>query len=73
MQTLQHMYYDMGVDGIKCSNEAEFRAYDVLLNINEGDTLRKVSTLDEEIRRSPQINFAIQVLNAVNNNNYVRF
>ena len=73
MQTLQHMYYDMSVDGHKCPNEAEFRGYDVLLNINEGDTLRKVSTLDNEVRRSPEINFAIQVLNAVNNNNYVRF
>lgn len=23
-----------------CPNEAEFRAYDILLNLNEGDTLR---------------------------------
>jgi hypothetical protein len=27
---------------VKCPNEAEFQAYDILLNLNEGDTLRFV-------------------------------
>ena len=26
--------------GITCPREAEFRAYDILLNLNEGDILR---------------------------------
>ena len=28
------------LQGIVCSSEAEFRAYDILLNLNEGDILR---------------------------------
>ena len=63
----------MGIEGQQCPNEAEFRAYDVLLNLNDGDTLRRIQTLDSDIRTSPEILFAIKVLTAVNNNNYVRF
>ena len=63
----------MGIEGRQCPNEAEFRTYDVLLNLNDGDTLRRIQTLDSDIRTSPEILFAIKVLTAVNNNNYVRF
>ena len=28
--------------GVTCPQEAEFRAYDILLNLNEGDILRQV-------------------------------
>ncbi len=42
MQTLKHMYYDLSVKQIFCPNEAEFRAYDILLHLNVGDTLRLV-------------------------------
>lgn len=40
MQTLKHFYYDLGIKGIKCPCEAEFRAYDILLNLNRGGILR---------------------------------
>ena len=73
MQTLKHMYYDMGIEGKKCPNESEFRGYDVLLKLNDGDTLRIIQTLDTEIRTSPEIKFALEALTAINNNNYVRF
>ncbi len=73
IQTLKHMYYDMSLESVTCPNEAEFRTYDVLMNLNDGDTLRNIQTLALEVRTSPSIKFAIDALTAVNNNNYVRF
>lgn len=40
LQTLKEMYSDLRKRGVACDNEAEFRAYMVLMNLNEGDTLR---------------------------------
>jgi len=41
LQSLKELYQDLASqDGIACTNEAEFRAYMVLMNLNEGDTLR---------------------------------
>ena len=45
MQTLKHMYYDLSVKDIYCENEAEFRAYDILLHLNGGDILRSLRRL----------------------------
>ena len=43
LQTLKELYADMeNKHGLFCPNEAEFRAYMVLMNLNEGDTLRWV-------------------------------
>ena len=67
------MYYDMSMEGQECPNEAEFRSYGVLLNLNQGDTLRSIQTLALEVRTSPEIKFAMKVLTAVNTNNYVKF
>lgn len=40
LQTLKHMYHDLLTKGVECPNEAEFRAYDILLSLSEGETLR---------------------------------
>lgn len=40
LQTLKEMYDDLLKRGVACPREAEFRAYVVLMNLNEGDTLR---------------------------------
>ena len=40
IQTLKHMYEDLRHHDIQCPNEPEFRTYDVLLNLNDGDTLQ---------------------------------
>ncbi|KAJ8021071.1 Germinal-center associated nuclear protein [Holothuria leucospilota] len=40
LQSLKHLYDDLSDKDILCENEAEFRAYDVLLNLNQGDILR---------------------------------
>lgn len=40
LQTLKEMYTDLSRKGLPCECEPEFRAYMVLMNLNEGDTLR---------------------------------
>ncbi|XP_038051499.1 germinal-center associated nuclear protein-like [Patiria miniata] len=40
MQSLKQFYHDLASEGVVCPNEAEFRAYDVLLNLNDRDILR---------------------------------
>lgn len=40
LQTLKELYDDLWKQGIATPNEAEFRAYVVLMNLNEGDTVR---------------------------------
>ena len=41
LQSLKELYQDLASQhDLACSNEAEFRAYMVLMNLNEGDTLR---------------------------------
>ena len=73
LRTLKHMYHDLEVSGVLCPRETEFRAYDILMNLNEGDTLREIQTLSEEIQKDPQVLFALKCFKAVNSNNYVLF
>jgi len=41
LQTLKEMYTDLGTrQNVLCRCEAEFRAYMVLMRLNDGDTLR---------------------------------
>lgn len=40
LQSLKEMYQDLANKGVYCKNEAEFRGYNVLLNLNRGDILR---------------------------------
>lgn len=40
LQSLKEMYQDLANKGIYCPSEAEFRGYNVLLNLNKGDILR---------------------------------
>lgn len=41
LQTLKEFYQDLQMQGkAPCPDEAEFRAYVVLMNLNEGDALR---------------------------------
>ena len=43
LQSLKEMYHDLKVKHkVYCENEAEFRAYMVLMNLNQGDTLRYI-------------------------------
>lgn len=67
------MYHDLGLKMIRCPNEAEFRAYVVLLNLHDSNFLWEVKQLREEIRQSSEIQFAIKVYQAVESSNYVKF
>ena len=73
IQTLKHMYYDLMLDGTICPNEPEFRSYEVLLNMNDGDTLRRVQNLDPWVRQSSEISFSLKIMSSLYNNNYVKF
>lgn len=74
LQTLKQFYGDLLKDkGIACPHEAEFRAYDILLNLNEGDILREVMTFRTEVQKSTEVGFAMDVFYALNSNNFVRF
>uniref|UniRef100_V5I6S5 Protein xmas-2 n=2 Tax=Anoplophora glabripennis TaxID=217634 RepID=V5I6S5_ANOGL len=42
LQSLKYMYHDLQLKGEKCPNEAEFRAYIILLNLNDGNFMWEV-------------------------------
>ena len=42
LQSLKEMYQDLAMRHIYCPMEAEFRQYNVLLKLNDGDILRSV-------------------------------
>lgn len=73
LQSLKYLYHDLKLRGIHCSNEAEFRAYVVLLNLNDCQFFWEVKLLPATILHSPEIQFAIKVYLALESNNYVRF
>ncbi|CAD5118677.1 DgyrCDS7362 [Dimorphilus gyrociliatus] len=73
LQTLKELYKDLESKGILCPNEAEFRSYIVLMNLNGGDCLREVQQLRFEVRESKQVRYVVKVHQTLNANNYVRF
>ncbi|XP_062390501.1 germinal-center associated nuclear protein [Sardina pilchardus] len=73
LQSLKEMYQDLATRSVYCPHEAEFRQYNVLLKMNDGDTLREVQQFREEVRNSPEVKFAVQAFSALNSNNFVRF
>lgn len=73
IQSLKDFYYDLSLKGVECPNEAEFRGYDILLNLGSSDVLRGISRLRKSVRDSEAIKFAAKVHAAYSNSNYVRF
>lgn len=73
LQTLKYMYHDLLLKGESCENEAEFRAYIILLNLNDGNFMWEVQQLRPEIQKSREVRFALQVHSAIDKNNYVQF
>ncbi|QQP39351.1 Minichromosome maintenance complex component 3 associated protein, partial [Caligus rogercresseyi] len=70
LQTLQHLYYDLDLEGVSCPNESEFRCYEILMNANSGEVLRKVSTLNNDVRSSGPVRFGLKIVYALHSNNY---
>lgn len=74
LQTLKYMYNDLKLKKVQCPNEAEFRAYVVLLNLNEsGNFLWEIKQLEKSILNSKELRFALDVYFALANHNYVKF
>ncbi|KAL7286538.1 hypothetical protein TKK_0019166 [Trichogramma kaykai] len=73
LQTLKYMYYDLREAGITCKNEPEFRAYVILLNLNNGSFISDLSTLPPNIQKSDEVKFALNVYSALAMDNYSRF
>uniref|UniRef100_A0A182P4R2 Germinal-center associated nuclear protein n=1 Tax=Anopheles epiroticus TaxID=199890 RepID=A0A182P4R2_9DIPT len=73
LQTLKYMYTDLAQRGHRCPTEAEFRAYMVLLYLNDGNFLWELRQLPEAIIHSKEIQFALSVYFALEENNFVRF
>ncbi|CAB3220695.1 unnamed protein product [Arctia plantaginis] len=71
LQTLKHMYADVSPEAKP--REAEFRGYVALLNLGDANFWWEIKQLPEAIQKSAPIAFAINVFNALDNNNYVRF
>lgn len=73
LQTLKYMYHDLRVKGITCENESEFRAYVVLLNLNNGNFMYDLQQLPKPMQNSPEIQFALKVYFSLDSNNYYKF
>ncbi|KAJ8943273.1 hypothetical protein NQ318_017291, partial [Aromia moschata] len=73
LQSLKYMYHDLQLKGESCPNEAEFRAYIILLNLNDGNFMWEVQELRQEIQKSEEVKFALEVYSALDKNNYVKF
>ncbi|KAM9034449.1 germinal-center associated nuclear protein-like [Sarcophilus harrisii] len=73
LQSLKEMYQDLANKGVLCASEAEFRGYNVLLNLHKGDILREVQQFRPDVRNSPEVKFAVQAFAALNSNNFARF
>ena len=73
MQSLKELYHDLSLSNIYCDNEPEFRCYEILLNVYDGDVIFSFMNLRESVQSSPEVKFAVKVMNAIQTNNYVRF
>ncbi|KAL2744115.1 XMAS2 protein [Vespula maculifrons] len=73
LQSLKYMYHDLRVKGITCQNEPEFRAYIILLNLNNGNFMSDLQQLPTSIQKSPEVQFAINIYSTLESNNYYKF
>ncbi|OWB55485.1 hypothetical protein B5S28_g1357 [[Candida] boidinii] len=61
LQTLTHMYDDIRSRGGNCPNEAEFRAYELLLKPKDTEIERKLHKLSDEIYYDPVVQRALML------------
>lgn len=74
MQSVMNMYCDLSKKTNETfPNEAEFRCYDILFNLQDANIISGVPHLPKEIRESPEIKFAVEVYFAFFANNFVEF
>jgi len=73
LQSLEQQYDDLRAKGTLCPSEPEFRAYRILLNLNEGDVLWDVQQHPSWIRNSLEIQNAIKAHHSMFVGNHVAF
>ena len=73
LQSLKYMYHDLRVKEITCKNEPEFRAYIILLNLNNGNFMWDLQRLPNNIQKSSEVQFALNIYSALESNNYYKF
>lgn len=69
-------YYEMSRESASMEpspNEAEFRSYSILLNLNESNILCEIQRWPEDIRHSVSVRFALSIYFAYNSRNYIKF
>ncbi|KAK9888021.1 hypothetical protein WA026_000305 [Henosepilachna vigintioctopunctata] len=73
LQTLKYMYNDLRLKGEACPNEAEFRAYIILLNLNDANFMWEVQKLQTVVKKSQEVKTAIEIYSALDKNNFIKF
>ena len=75
LQTLKELYNDLFANqGVTSPNEAEFRSYMILMNINEaGNILVEAHRWRKDILHSNAVKNSMQIYYSVSSNNYIRF
>ncbi|CAL4173814.1 unnamed protein product, partial [Meganyctiphanes norvegica] len=71
--TLKERYFDLGEKGIYFESESEFMAYDMLFNLNSGQIMDQYVLYRDDVRKSKEVQYAVEVLHAVKTKNYVKF
>ncbi|KAA0199435.1 hypothetical protein HAZT_HAZT003986 [Hyalella azteca] len=73
MHSLKELYHDLSENSIYVDSEAEFRAYEILLDVDDGNIMFAYLHFRDSVRKSPEVQFAVEILHAVQSNNFVRF
>ncbi|VDK85271.1 unnamed protein product [Onchocerca ochengi] len=73
LQSLRYLYDDLAKKGVFYSSEAEFRAYEIMLNLSDSNVFRQALTYRREILEAGSVRLAIRLFTCLQNQNYVRF
>ncbi|KAF9951101.1 hypothetical protein BGZ72_007308 [Mortierella alpina] len=72
LTSLQEFYDDLRSEGVRCPNEAEFRAYHILSHLHDPDMMRQAQQLPSHIFTSPYIQVAAEMHTLTRRNNDIR-
>ncbi|VDK81505.1 unnamed protein product [Litomosoides sigmodontis] len=73
LQSLRYLYDDLAKKGIFYASEAEFRSYEIMLNLADSNVFRQALTYRREILEASSVRLAIRLFTCLQNHNYVRF
>lgn len=73
LHSLKELYLDLAQNDEYFDTESEFRGYEILFNIDDGNIMVSYLMFRDSVRQSPDVQFAIKVLHAYQSHHYVRF